>query len=232
MSNEPKEYIAITNPLGRVSIPESEEQTTKHRTSLFVTSDTELMFDSEARTMIRRDGLEDLLSFLHKTDFYYAPASTRYHGAKGGGLLEHSLSVYKWIFSIADNPLLATDGGFYPEELTTESMAIVSLFHDVCKINTYSIDYKNAKNPETGAWERVPYFKMEDINGFGSHAARSTYIIQQFMQLKEPEFIAILHHMGAWDKSTYSDPGRAYEKHPLSWVLHVADEAATYISKK
>ena len=194
--------------------------------------ESSLIFDSEAKTMIHRKGIEDLLNYLHTTDFYYAPASTRYHGAQGGGLLEHSLSVYKWIFSIVDYSMLACDGRFYPEELTPESMAIVSLFHDVCKINTYSIDYKNAKNPETGMWERVPYFKAEDTQGFGSHAAKSIFIIQQFMQLTEPEFIAILHHMGAWDKSTYSDPGRAYEKHPLAWTLHVADEASTYISKK
>lgn len=191
------------------------------------------IFDTEARAMIHRDGLEDLLIFLHRaTDFYYAPASARYHGAKSGGLVEHSLSVYNWIFSIVNNLHLATDGIIGQEELTPESMAIVSLFHDVCKIDTYTVDFKNVKNSETGTWERVPYFRMEDAHGFGSHAAKSLFIIQQFMQLKEPEFIAILHHMGAWDKSTYSDPGRAYERRPLAWALHVADEAATYISKK
>ena len=42
-----------------------------------------------------REGIENLLAFLEKTDFYAAPASTKYHGAYKGGLLEHSMKVYE-----------------------------------------------------------------------------------------------------------------------------------------
>lgn len=190
----------------------------------------QFIFETEARTMIHRDGLEDLLDWLRTTDFYTCPASTRFHGACEGGLVKHSLSVYKWIYEIAD--FVTNHGHIYLDPLLpTDGMAIVSLFHDLCKINTYKIDYRNAKNPETGVWERVPYYKQEDDTNFGAHAAKSIFIINQFMKLTQEETIAILHHMGAWDKSIYSDPGKAYDAHPLAWVLHVADEAATYISK-
>ena len=46
------------------------------------------------RNNIHRDGLEDLLSWLQKSDFFTAPASTKYHGAYEGGLCEHSMDVY------------------------------------------------------------------------------------------------------------------------------------------
>ena len=111
-------------------------------------------------------------------------------------------------------------------------MAIVSLFHDICKIDTYKVDYRNVKDVETGKWKREPYYRQQDDSCFGAHGAKSVFLINCFMKLSQEETIAILHHMGAWDKSTYSDPGKAYEKYPLAWLLHVADEAATYISKK
>lgn len=190
-------------------------------------SSLQLEFECEARTMIHRDGLEDVLDLLHNTDFYTAPASAKYHGAEEGGLAKHSLMVYKRSFDILRG--LNYVGIELPIE--TESLAIVSLFHDICKIDTYKVDYRNAKNEETGKWERVPYYKMQDESGFGGHGFKSAIILQQFMPLYSEESIAIVHHMGAWDKSTYSDPGKAYEKYPLAWLLHVADEYATYGDK-
>ena len=187
-----------------------------------------LMFECEARSMIHRDGIEDLLTYLHNSDFYEAPASTKYHNAFEGGLVEHSLCVYHWMFDIDYGLGMTKNNIKLP---SVESMAIVSLLHDVCKIDTYKVDYKNAKNQETGKWERVPYYIMQDESGFGAHGAKSAAIVSKFIKLTDEEYIAILHHMGAWDKSIYSDPGKAYEKYPLAWLLHVADEAATYISK-
>lgn len=190
-------------------------------------SELQRIFETEARTMIHRDGLEDALDFLHNSDFYTAPASTRFHGSHEGGLVHHSLSVYKWAFDICSG--LVYSG--IELEINTESLAIVTLFHDICKIGVYSVDYKNQKNEETGKWERVPYYKMQDDSGYGGHGFKSAIILQQFMPLHPEESIAIVHHMGAWDKSTYGDPGKAYEKFHLAWLLHVADEAASYISK-
>ena len=48
------------------------------------------------KTNITRDGADKLLDFLeNKSDFFTAPASTRFHGACEGGLLRHSLNVYE-----------------------------------------------------------------------------------------------------------------------------------------
>lgn len=39
---------------------------------------------------INRPGMEDLMAWLERSDFYTAPASTRFHGNYTGGLLEHT----------------------------------------------------------------------------------------------------------------------------------------------
>lgn len=185
-------------------------------------------FCSIARERIKRNGIEKLLQWLDTTDFYVAPASAKYHGAEMGGLLNHSLCVYKWMRDIIDAlSFVCVD---FPD-ISMESIAIVSLFHDICKIGAYKVEMRNAKNQETGAWERVPYYAYNP-DSFGAHGAKSVFLLNQFIHLTEEETVAVLHHMGAWDKSTYTDPGRAYESYPLAWLLHIADEAATYISKK
>lgn len=184
-------------------------------------------FKSIVHDWIKRDGISDLMEWLEKTDFYTAPASTRFHGACEGGLLAHSLSVYKWLRDALDG-FSFCNSSF--DSLSMESMAIVALFHDICKIGAYRTEYRNVKNPATGVWEQVPCYAY-NTDTFGAHGAKSVFLLNQFIHLTEEETVAILHHMGAWDKSTYTDPGRAYENYPLAWLLHVADEAATYISK-
>lgn len=187
----------------------------------------QLEFEVLVREQITRDGIEDLLTWLATTDFYTAPASTKYHGAEEGGLLAHSISVFRWL---SDLTYSMDHVGCLPFNCgTRESRAIVSLFHDICKVGAYKISYRNVKNCTTGQWETVPYYTYNP-DTFGAHGAKSVYILNQFIKLTEEETVAILHHMGAWDKSTYSDPGKAYTYNHLAWLLHVADEAATYIS--
>lgn len=182
------------------------------------------IFETEARSAIHRPGLEDLLTFLHTTDFYSAPCSGRYHGSYAGALVEHSLNVYTEFYRIA--PLY----GFDPADTSsTESAAIVCLFHDLCKINFYEPYMRNVKNDETGVWEQVQEYRIKGATALASHGACSAYRVMQFMKLTEAEYAAILHHMGAWDKSQYSNPGEVYAHNKLAWLLHVADEAATYI---
>ena len=185
-------------------------------------------FTSIAHERIKRDGIDELLAWLETTDFYTAPASAKYHGAEIGGLLEHSITVYKWLRDLID--ALSFTSMDFPN-ISSESIAIVGLFHDICKIDAYKTEYRNVKNSDTGNWERVPYYVFNP-DSFAAHGAKSVFLLNQFIKLTEEETVAILHHMGAWDKSTYSDPGRAYEAYPLAWLLHIADEGATYISKK
>ena len=182
------------------------------------------VFETEATTAIKRPGLYSLLEWLGTTDFYDAPCSGRYHGTYKGALVEHSLNVYQQFWNIA--PRFGYDAS---NPTLLEESAIVCLFHDLCKVNFYEPYMRNVKNPETGIWEQVEEYRAKGSTTLASHGACSCYRIMQFMKLTETEFAAILHHMGAWDKSQYSNPGEVYANNKLAWLLHVADEAATYI---
>ena len=188
----------------------------KENANLFET----LVFDN-----IHRDGVSSLMNYLIKqTDFFTSPASTKYHGSFAGGLLAHSLEVYYQIRKLS--PVY----GYCRNESEIESATLVSLFHDVCKINSYEVSVRNVKNP-SGNWEAVPCYIYSNKKDFGAHGAESIYIITQHLLLTRDETTAIYHHMGAWDASKYDNPSQAYENNKLAWLLHVADEAATYIAK-
>jgi len=167
---------------------------------------------------IERKGLDNLLHWLEATDFYSAPASTQYHGAYAGGLLEHSLNVYDEL-----KRLLTV----YPEiEPDEETLLIISLFHDLCKVNTYVSESRNRKNDE-GKWESYLAYKRKEKFCYGGHGSKSVFLIQTFMKLTPEEAVCINCHMSCWDGD--NSVGDAYEQWPLAWLLHVADESATYI---
>ena len=185
------------------------------------------LFEDLVKFNVQRKGISNLMNYLkNDTDFMYAPASTKYHGAFDGGLLTHSLEVYYQFVKLAN---IYNFDMSKPEN--TESATIVTLFHDVCKINTYEQSVKYNKNTKTNQWESQPcYTYSVDKKVFGAHGAESLFIISQFMTLTEQEAIAIYHHMGSWDSSKYDNVALAYEKNRIAWLLHVADEAATYIA--
>ena len=171
---------------------------------------------------ISREGIVKLLDWLDSTDFFIAPASTRHHSAVREGLVRHSLNVYDVITS-----RIFSDG----VEESEESLAIVSLLHDVCKANFYKESTRNAKNETTGSWEKVAYYSVEDQFPYG-HGEKSVYLLGKFIPLKTAEAIAIRWHMGGFDDNaklggyTVSD---AYKKYPLAVKLHLADLEATYL---
>ncbi|MBR6953992.1 MAG: HD domain-containing protein [Clostridia bacterium] len=174
------------------------------------------------RENIHREGLEDLLTWLQKSDFFTAPASTRYHGAYEGGLCEHSLDVYR----MAKKAIAG-----YELQLAEESVVIAALFHDLCKVNFYRKDMRNQKI--NGEWQEVPCYTVEEKFCFGGHGSKSVFLVQQFMKLKTDEGAAINCHMGSTPGGdAVRDSGNAFMAFPLAWVIHVADEAATYLLKR
>lgn len=178
-------------------------------------------FVSLYRHFITRDGAEELLDYIESTDFFTAPASTRFHGVYEGGLCEHSINVFNELVRLLKA---------YPEvKVSGETAAIVSLLHDLCKANCYKIEMRNKKN-EDGKWIQVPFYTFNEDFCFGGHGAKSVFLIQKYMKLCDEEATAINCHMGPWDRSPndYSI-GNAYEKCPLAWLVHVADESATYM---
>lgn len=110
---------------------------------------------------VKRDGMDALMEWLEKSDFYTAPASSRFHGCYRGGLLEHSLNVYDALVGMV---------GRYPDlSIDPESVIVVALFHDLTKANYYAVDYKNvkvysdsgSKKDERGYfdWVAEPYYR-------------------------------------------------------------------------
>ena len=173
---------------------------------------------------ITREGSDKLLEFLEKSDFFTAPASTRYHGAYEGGLLRHSLNVYECL-----SEYLARDRVKQKYELNVseESAAIIALLHDICKVNFYTTSFRNSKNEQTGKWEKVPYYTINDTLPYG-HGEKSVYMISGFMRLTRDEAMAIRWHMGFSGIEDKNMIGKALEMYPLAFALSVADMEASY----
>jgi len=176
----------------------------------------------------KRSGINKLISHLeYETDFFVAPASTKYHGACNGGLLAHSLAVYEQL-----NRILRLNNLEYKQD----SVIITALLHDVCKANFYETATRNVKNEKTGFWEKVPYIIINDKLPLG-HGEKSVIILQQYISLTIDEIMAIRWHMAGFD-----DAGRQYgggqalstamSQYPLICALHMADLAANYIDKE
>ena len=173
---------------------------------------------------IHRPGAEKLLTWMETTDFFTAPASTRFHAAYEGGLLDHSINVYNVLIS----------KHYDPEHDDLESFTIVSLLHDLCKANYYKSGFRNVKNDATGQWEKVPSYSVQDAFPFG-HGEKSVYLIERFIRLKPVEAIAIRWHMGGFDDAVRGGSyaiSNAFDEYPLAVKLHLADLEATYLVEK
>lgn len=177
------------------------------------------------QSKIHRDGADKLLEFLlsRHSDFFDAPASARYHGAYQGGLCEHSLNVYDCLEAyLARQRVQQVYGLNYSEE----SIAIVSLLHDSCKINVYKPGTRNVKD-ENGKWIQVPTYEYSDQIPYG-HGEKSVYIISGYMRLTREEAFAIRYHMGFSGTEDARNVGAAFEMFPLAFALSTADMEATY----
>lgn len=173
---------------------------------------------------IHRPGAEELLDYLeNKSDFFTAPASARYHSAFEGGLCEHSLNVYDCLVDYLNRPRVKEE---YALSYSDESIAIVALCHDLCKIGCYKTSTRNVKQPD-GSWRQVQVFQFDDPMPYG-HGEKSVYIVSGYMRLTREEAFAIRYHMGFSGPEDNRDIGKAFEMYPLAYALHVADSEATY----
>ncbi|MBQ3640163.1 MAG: HD domain-containing protein [Clostridia bacterium] len=173
---------------------------------------------------ITREGADKLLEFLLKSDFFTAPASTRYHGACEGGLLQHSLNVYDCLVDIMARPRMKE---VYGIEYSDESIAIAGLLHDVCKVNFYKVGTRNVKD-ENGKWTTVPYYTIEDNLPYG-HGEKSAYIVSAYMKLTRDEAFAIRYHMGFSGTEDPGNVGKALEMFPLAYATCCADMEAAFL---
>ncbi len=177
---------------------------------------------------IKREGAEELLKYLLTTDFFTAPASTRFHSAEDGGLCLHSLNAYNRLLENIKKEY----GEEWEEKVSLETITICSLLHDVCKANFYKTEMRNTKID--GVWEQVPYYSVDDQLPYG-HGEKSVYIINGFMRLSREEALAINWHMGACDaraKGGSNTWSQAFYQYPLAFMFHISDMEATYLDEE
>ncbi len=173
---------------------------------------------------ITRPGADALLNYLeNKSDFFTAPASARYHCAYEGGLCEHSLNVYHCLVDYLQRERVQE---LYGLEYSEESVAIVALLHDVCKVGCYKPSTRNVKDAN-GTWHSVPTYQFDDPLPYG-HGEKSVYIVNGFIRLSREEAMAIRWHMGFSGTEDNRTVGQAFQKYPLAFALATADMEASY----
>jgi len=187
----------------------------------------------KAISFITRADVNDLIAWLkNDTDFFIAPASSKFHGNYEGGLLEHSLNVvrlalHNFNFIVKQKPEL---------EYLRESVIIAALFHDVCKVNYY-VKKKKFKKDEQSKWVEYDSYETDDKMPLG-HGEKSVYLISKYFKLTDAEALAIRWHMGATEFSvniTASPQSFAYYaaiEHPLVRLIHVADMMSLSLEEK
>lgn len=176
---------------------------------------------------ITRVGSEELLNYLQSSDFFTAPASTKFHLAEEGGLCRHSINAYKRYLKNIEIEY----GDKWQERISPESVAIIGLLHDICKTNYYKVEYRNVK--EEGVWVQKPYYTVDDALPYG-HGEKSVYIISGFMRLTREEAMAINWHMGGFDTRVRGGDyslAEAFYTYPTSVLFHISDIEATYLDE-
>ncbi len=188
-------------------------------------SSPEQAFVQLFQTHVKREGAEELLAYLRssKSDFFTAPASTRFHLATRGGLATHSLNVYESLLDYLARDRVKSEYRLNP---SPESVAIVALLHDVCKINVYQPTKKNVK--KDGAWVQEDGYDYRDDLPYG-HGEKSVYIITGFMRLTREESFAIRYHMGFSGNEEKTNVSASFEKFPLALALSIADMEASFL---
>lgn len=178
---------------------------------------------------IKRKGIDELLEYLLKSDFFVAPSSSRFHLSTPGGLCLHSLNVFHRLIREVECEYGSIDNSPY----SMETIAIVSLFHDLCKIGMYKLYKKNVKNDETGKWEQVDAYKIEEDLPI-CHGYKSQYILRSYINLSREESIAVMSHMGGFDATVKGGDqtiSNAFKKFPLALLLHTADLKSSSIDE-
>lgn len=195
-----------------------------------ITNDYKNRFIEIYKDKIKREGADKLLDYLcsRNCDFFTAPASTKFHCSYEGGLCEHSLNVYDCLKSYLETDRAKEKFGL---EFSDETIAIVSLLHDICKTNVYKVSTRNKKD-ENGVWIQVPYYEYEDTLPYG-HGEKSVYIVSGFMRLTRDEAMAIRWHMGFSGEEDKKLVGNALRAYPLALALNIADcEASSFVEER
>lgn len=189
-----------------------------------------IKFRNAFTTYIHRRGSEQLLNFLEVNGFFEAPASMKHHGSFPGGLAAHSVNVFERLAWIAANETRTQSEAL---DFNIEPLAVVSLLHDICKMDAYKLTDKWEKD-ENGKPQQVQRYTYTNNFPVG-HGEKSVILIMRFMELTEEEMLAIRWHMGPYDfyaKGGGYDLDNAFKQCKLAVMLHLADMMATHFDER
>lgn len=188
---------------------------------------------------INREGakVEELLIKLENSDFYIAPASTKYHGSYEGGLVHHCLAVY-------DNlKLLIEMKGI--KGISEDCIIILALLHDFSKMNLYKREYRNkkvyspdgSKSDNAGRFEWVAeeiyaMYPLDERFLYGNHEETAEFMIRQYIPLTYQESVAIINHHAGMSYDSHDLSSSIIERFPVATLLHLADMLACNIDKR
>lgn len=178
--------------------------------------------------VMERPGKDAMLNFLETSDFFTAPASTKFHGAYPGGLCEHSLNVARYVMLLSETVYCA-EGKM---GMDLNSAVFCALLHDVCKVGLYRETSRRQKEPD-GRWQEIRAYEYDKTALPMGHGEKSVYIIQrEGMRLTDEEALAIRWHMGAYRDKNAGDMDTAFDTSSMALILHLADMLASHMSEK
>ena len=175
---------------------------------------------------IKREGSDKLLDYVFGSDFFSAPASSKFHSNYEGGLAKHSINVYK---RFKQN--IEAEFGKEQTVISQESIAICGLLHDICKTYFYKQELRNVK--VDGNWVQKPFYGVDDKLPYG-HGEKSVYILSGFMKLSREEAMIINWHMGGFDSRVLGGShslSSAFYMYPTATIFHISDIQATYLDE-
>ena len=158
------------------------------------------------------------LDWLATTDFYTAPASTKYHESYPCGLYQHHLMVYSKTVELLNTTTFTSVTDAAPALLT-------SLVHDWCKINLYEQYFRNVKDDD-GVWHKERAYKCNSSKIPLGHGVTSMYMAMKFFNLSVEQALAIRWHMSAFNmcQNESYDLMDASENYLTVRLLQLADQ--------
>lgn len=181
---------------------------------------------------------EGLKQFLEESDFFIAPAATLFHNNFDGGLCDHTLNVYDSLVKLCE--ITPSVEGLFD----WTSIAIVSLFHDLSKVNHYTRINKNKKvycpsgrKHDSGGnfdWITVTEWGTKPLCQnftYGSHEESSVFMLQNYVALSPLEITAILYHSGCQtdDFGKSKEVSYVFSSNKLASLLHLADTYSAFV---
>jgi hypothetical protein len=112
-------------------------------------------------------------------------------------------------------------------ELDEDTVVIVSLLHDLCKMETYVIE-KAWRKDAANKWEQYEKYAYKEQFSIG-HGDKSVILLQQYIRLKPVEIVMVRWHMGGYEpRENYPAISNAWGLYKAAVALHTADLEATY----